>query len=122
MVQVAALVLDDAGQSLDRYLKQATIKLLHHDKLITQAELERQDYNEEEGGYYVFFLHPPMQKHMYVLFEVELSDGRVAEAKNSVSLKDPAPSDAATNPVVPLRPIKDFANSWDADGKDRSPI
>lgn len=119
---MAALVLDDADQSLDYMLEEATVKLLHHDKMISEATLERRDYNEQENGYYVFFLHPPMQKHMHVLFEATMSDGRVAKAKNAVSLKDPAPSDAATNPVIPLRPVKDFANSWDADGKDRNPI
>jgi len=123
MVQVAALLLEDDGvTSLHKQLKRATVKLMRDDTEMLRKDLEIGDYNEGEEGYFVFFLHPQVQNHLYALFDAELIDGRTAKVREAVDMRQRVAKDEASNPVVPLRPTKDFTNKWDGEGQERSPI
>jgi len=122
-IQVSALILDDSGtSSLHAQLKQGTIRLQKNEVEIMQMVLQADDYNSEKQGFYVFFLHPPVQHHLYVVFDVVMMNGDTSTSRTAVSLKQEVPTDAATNPVIPVRPAKDFANAWDSEGRSRSPI
>ncbi len=122
-IQVSALVLDDSGtSSLHEQLKVGAVRLLKNEVEIMQMDLTPDDYNEEKQGFYVFFVHPPVQHHLYVVFDVELGNGDTSTSKTPVALKEMAPAHSADNPVIPVRPAKDYANVWDADGRSRSPI
>ncbi len=122
-IQVSALVLDDSGTaSIHPQLKKGTVRLLKNEVEIMQMVVEAVDYNEEKQGFYVFFVHPPVQRHLYVVFDVEMFNGDTSTSRVIVGLKELVPTDAATNPVIPVRPAKDYTNTWDADGRSRSPI
>lgn len=123
MIQVSALVLDDSGTaSLHAQLKRGVVRLQANEVDIMQLSLGPDDYNVEKRGFYVFFIHPPLQHHLYAVFDVELTDGKTSMSRVPVALKDPASANEVTNPVIPLRPAKDFANAWDRNGRERSPI
>lgn len=122
MVQVVAILQEDDGTSLHRALSSASVSLLQNTTPILTKELEERDYNDGEQGYYVFFLHPPMQHHLYVLFEAELRDDRTARVKNEVSISDQLPyNDIATNPMLHGNPVKDHTNTWDSEDRERKP-
>jgi hypothetical protein len=122
MVQATAILQEDDGTSLHRALKSASISLLQSNEPILVKELEERDYNEEEGCYYVFFIHPPIQKHLFVAFEVLLKDDRTTRVKNAVSISDELPYDGiSSNPMLPGKPVKDHTNTWDSDGQERKP-
>ncbi len=123
LVQVAALLLaDDGATSLHRQLKRATVSLLRSDTEMLRKDLQIEDYNEGEEGYFVFFMRPKVQNHLYVVFDVELLDGRTARVKDAVDMRQHTAQHAADNPIIPLRPTKDFTNKWDGEGKERSPL
>jgi hypothetical protein len=122
-IQVSSLVLDDSGtMSLHPQMKTGSVRLLKNEVEIIRMDLLPEDYNDEKQGFYVFFIHPPVQHHLYVVFDVELVDGKTSTSRVAVSLTQEVPTDAATNPVIPVRPAKDFTNTWDAEGRSRSPI
>lgn len=122
MVQVVAIIQEDDGTSVHRQLKEASVSLLHGNLPILVKELEERDYNEGEQQYHVFFIHPPMQAHMYVLFEATLRDDRTAKAKNEVALSDLLPyNDIASNPMLRGNQVKDHTNTWDSKGRERKP-
>ena len=123
VIQVSALVLDDTGAtSLHPQMKTGAVRLLKNDVEIMRMDLQPEDYNTEKQSFYVFFIHPPVQHHLYIMFDVELVDGKTSTSKVQVSLTEQVPTDAATNPVLPVRPAKDFTNAWDAEGRNRTPI
>jgi hypothetical protein len=123
MIQVSTLILDDAGtSSLHAQLKEGVVRLQKNEVEIMRMALVADDYNEEKQGFFVFFIHPPVQHHLFVTFDVELFDGRVSTSRTPVSLRDENAYDTASNPVIPVRPAKDYANAWDAEGRNRSPI
>ena len=122
MVQATAILKEDDGTSLHRMLDSATISLLQNNEPILVKELEERDYNEGEEGYYVFFIHPPIQQHLYITFEVTLKDDRTAHTKNAVSFSDMLPyKGISSNPMLPGKPIKDHTNTWDSEGQERKP-
>jgi hypothetical protein len=122
-IQVSALVLDDAGTaSLHDQLKEGVLRLRKGDVEIMRMAVGPDDYNEEKQGFYVFFIHPPVQHNLFVTFDVELFDGRVSTSRTPVSLREDGAYGTASNPVLPARPAKDYTNAWDADGRNRSPI
>lgn len=121
VVQTVAIVRDDSGSLHDR-VKTASVSLLHNKTPMLVKEIQSREYNEGEEGFYVFFLHPPVQKHMHVLFEVELRDGRTAKVKNEVSIRDSLPyKGMGSNPMLPGKGIKDHANKWDSQNRERYP-
>jgi hypothetical protein len=125
MVQVAALLLDNEGQSLHRQLDSASVRLLKSGQEILSKSIHPNEYNEEEGGYYVFFLHPPVTKYLSVTFDATLYDGQQASVTRDVSVNDTTDPNGMANPVIPMRPAKDYSNSRDYrydDGKERNPI
>jgi hypothetical protein len=122
MVQATAILQENDGTSLHQMLKSASISLLQNNEPILVKELAEQDYNEGEKGYYVFFIHPPIQKHLYIVFEATLKDDRTARTKNIVSISDQLPyNDIATNPMLAGKPVKDHTNTWDSEGQERKP-
>jgi hypothetical protein len=122
-VQSVAILRDETTDgSLHDHIKTASVSLLHNKTVMLTKELTPKEYNEEEEGFYVFFLHPPTQMQMYVLFTVELHDGRTAQVKNLVSIRDQLPyKGMGTNPMLPGKPIKDHTNHWDSENRERAP-
>lgn len=121
IVQTVAIVRDDTGSIHDR-IKTASISLLHNKTPMLVKEIKSREYNEGEAGFYVFFLHPPVQKHMHVLFEVELRDGRTTKVKNEVSIRDSLPYQGmGSNPMLPGKGIKDHTNKRDSQNRERYP-
>jgi len=122
MVQVAAVLQEEDGTSLHRMLESGLVSLTKGGEAILTKELEERDYNEGEEGYWIFFIHPPLQNHLRVRFEVELQDGRTGYTENEVSVSDELPyHDIATNPMLSGKPVKDHANTWDEEGRERHP-
>jgi hypothetical protein len=120
-VQTVAIVRDEE-QSIHEHVKVASVSLLHNQTPMLTKELSPKDYNEGEEGFYVFFLHPPVQKEMYVLLEVELRDGKTARVKNQVSIRDSLPyKDMGSNPMLPGKGIKDHTNKRDSQNRERYP-
>lgn len=110
IVEVAAILReDDAQTSVHKLIKTGTIKLLHNQEAISTLEFDGTLYNQEHEQFFFYFMHPPIQKNMGVLLEVELVDGRTAKDKNLVQprelLRDP---DQLQNPSLPGRAIPDF--------------
>jgi hypothetical protein len=122
MVQVSAILQENDGSSLHQRVKTASISLLKNNTSILAQSVGIQDFNEEEGAFYVFFIHPPIQQNMYVAWEVELRDGRTARVESAVNNRDTLPyKDVATNPILPRKPVKDHTNTWDAENRSRKP-
>lgn len=117
MVQAAAVIVDDDGSSLhDRILK-ASIKLLHNTNEILVKSIEPEDYNVNEKNFYVFFIHPPVKRNMFVLMEVELRDDRKSTVKSAVRFDENIPSnEVPSNPMLSGRAILDYTN------KDQNPL
>ncbi len=116
MVQTAAIIQDD-GVSVHRSIKVGTVRLMHQQNVIAEYPLVPAEYNEGEGGFYTFFLHPTKRMGLRVRMDVELQDGRTAKSVNTVEAQDETPETNATNPMLPLRPTLDYTNQWDPQGR-----
>lgn len=117
MVQVAAVITEDDGSSLHDHILEASIKLLHNSNEILVKYIESEDYNQKEENFYVFFIHPPVKRNMFVLMEVELRDDRTSTVKSAVSFDMDLPyGGIATNPMLSGRAILDYTN------KDQNPM
>ena len=122
MIQVSAILQEADGSSLHAQLKTASVSVLQNDNPILVKNLATNDYNEVEEAFYTFFIHPPIQQHMYVAWEVELYDGRTARVEHAVADRAKLPySGVANNPMLAGKPVKDHTNTWDAQNKERHP-
>lgn len=108
MVQVSAIIAEDWGDSLHSMLKLGKIELLQENVPILEKEFVKNDYNEGEEGFYIFFLHPPIQRNMYVKLTVTLRDDRTATKKTSVDFDHEVIKNAANNPMLAGRKVPDY--------------
>ena len=117
MVQVSAVIQEDDGSTLHDGILEASIKLLFNDNEIIVKSIEAIEYNVEEKAFYVFFIHPPVKRNMFVQMDVLLRDDRKATVKSAVSFDMDLPyGEIASNPMLSGRVILDYTN------KDRNPM
>lgn len=111
-VQVSAVVLDDDGNTLHQHLKNASIKLLYGNNAFLTKRIVPDDYNEGEQSFYCFFLNPPVERDMAVLWEVETFEGLVSKVKAPVRIGTELPYQGfASNPSMATRPPLNFSDS-----------
>ena len=111
LIQVSALILDDDEvSSLHKQIRSAKITLLHQDTAVLDKELTKDDYNEVEQSFYVFFVNPPIKKYTHVLWEVELIDARQTTRKQPIWIDSELPyQEVASNPMLSGRAVLDYS-------------
>lgn len=111
-VQVSAVVLDDAGNTLHQHLKNASIKLLYGNNAFLTKQITPEDYNEGEQAFYCFFLNPPVERDMAVQWEVETYEGLKSKVKTPVRIGTELPYKGfETNPSMATKPPLNFSDS-----------
>lgn len=111
-VQASAVLLDDAGALLYQHIKNASVQLVYNDTTILTKQLSPDDYNTGEQAFYVFFLNPPVERNLYIKFEVETFEGQKTRVKSLVRLATTLPyKDVATNPMLGGKAVLDYTNS-----------
>lgn len=118
MVQVSAIVAEDTGEFIHDLLELGTIQLMQENVPILKKDFVKNDYNQGEEGFYIFFLHPPIQRNMYVKMSVKMRDDRTAVMKTAVDFDHEVIKNAANNPMLPGRKVLDF--TYDGDRIDAS--
>lgn len=110
IVEVGVLLReDDAETSLHKQLKTGSLKLLHNNQTIATVDFDGTLYNEEHKQFYFYFMHPPLQKNMGLLLEVELFDGRTTKERASVLPRHLLKSNnQLQNPSLPGRKTPDY--------------
>ncbi len=110
LVEVAVLLFEDDGKtSLHRLIDTATVTLMHDKHDMETVELDSLAFNKEFDQFFVYFIHPPIQRNMSVRLDVSLLDDRSAGASNVVQMADLlSRPDQLQNPSLAGRELTDF--------------
>jgi len=109
-VEAAVHLLEDDGtSSLHRLIKSANVTLMHDRYDMQVVSFDNRAYNQKWNKFFIFFLHPPIQRHMQIRLDVVLLDGRTATDRAPIIasnlLNDP---NQLQNPSLAGRPLTDF--------------
>ena len=108
-VEAAVHLLEDDNTSLHRLIDTASVTLMHNQHDMETVSFDKNAYNKKWNQFFIFFLHPSIQRHMQIRLEVTLLDGRTATDRQTVKAKnllsDP---NQLQNPSLGGRPQTDF--------------
>ncbi len=109
IIEVMVWIEEEDGTDLYQRVVDSSVTLMHADTDMLSIGFDSSHYakeiNDEKGQFRIFFHHPPIQHHQYVLIAVTLDDAREAEFKTNVlTEKMLQRENQLTNPVFGGRP------------------
>ena len=108
-VEAAVHLREDDGTSVHRLIDTASVTLMHNQHDMVTIKFDKNAYHKEFEKFFIFFIHPPIQRHMQIRLNVKLGDGRVATDRQSVRAAELLINpDQLQNPALAGRQQTDF--------------